>query len=76
MNAILWSGTLDNRYECTVEHTSQYKGQLRIFDNQTDSVLLIEEVGVSYGATFGADMGDVSDWQNRCSEFIDSMASN
>ena len=73
MNAILWSGTLDNRYECTVEHKEQYKGQLRIFDNQTDSILLMEEVGVSYGAAFGADMGDIADWQNRCAEFIDSF---
>lgn len=73
MNAILWSGTLDNRYECTVEHKEQYKGQLRIFDIETNSILLMEEVGISYGATFGADMGDVADWQNRCSEFIDSV---
>ena len=68
---IIWTATLDDRYECNVTRNSHYSGQLKVFDNQEKKYLYDEEVRLSYGATFGPDAVDVVEWQDKVVEIVD-----
>jgi hypothetical protein len=67
---IIWNATLDERYECKVLRNSYYSGQLQVFDNQQKKSLYDEEVRLSFGATFGPDVLDVVEWQNKVMEIV------
>jgi len=70
----IWTGTLDQRYVLTVSSTPQPRyGRLTITDNRDGTVLLDEQVPLSYGAVFGPDIGDVEAWQERATTLIDSL---
>jgi hypothetical protein len=67
-----WNSKLDDRYVCQVQRTTPYNGVLCIFDG--DKLLFEKEVGISYDAPFGADAGDVSEWEDIIINFIDKVA--
>ena len=71
MTETIWENTLDQRYKCTVTRNSQYSGQLKIFDEDLQKVLCDEEVRLSYSATFGPDVDDVRDWEDRIIKIVD-----
>jgi hypothetical protein len=71
MTEIIWENTLDQRYKCTVTRNSQYSGQLKILDEDLNKVLCDEEVRLSYGASFGPDVADVRDWEDRIIQIVD-----
>lgn len=50
---VVWTSTLDGKYEVTVTHTDGYHGVLTI--SEGTEVLHRESVGLSYGAMFGPD---------------------
>ncbi len=68
---VVWTSTLDGKYEVTVTRTSDYHGELTI--SESNQVLHREDVGLSYGAIFGADVADVADWQRIAVEFVDGQ---
>jgi hypothetical protein len=45
---VVWTSTLDGRYEVTVTRTDDYHGELTI--SEGNQVLHRESVGLSYGA--------------------------
>ena len=67
----IWEATLDNIFECRVTRTGERTGQLTVTENVTGQLLLDKEVGLSYGAQFGPDVGDVGYWQELCVEVVD-----
>lgn len=69
----VWESKLDKKFECKVERTSKYQGHLSVIDVETKEVLLDQDVGLSYGAMFGPDMGDVAYWQDLCVEAVDRI---
>ena len=69
---IVWEAKLDEVYDCKVTRIDDYKGNLTVID-MFDRVLLEEEVGLMYGATFGPDVSDVALWENKCVEVIDKL---
>lgn len=69
---LVWRSRLDDRFQVEVQRVSMYHGELVIFDHgDGDKELFREAVGLSYGAAFGPDAGDVDEWQERCAKFID-----
>ena len=73
MTDLIWESTLDGRYKCSVTRNSQYSGQLKIFDEELNKVLLDEEVRLSYGAAFGPDVADVNLWEDRIISIVDNI---
>jgi len=70
----VWKQTVDNgTFTCEVigDPVNGYLGMLSVTVTKTGEVLLDEEVGLSYGAQFGPDVGDVADWQDKCIKVID-----
>jgi len=65
---VVWTSTLDGKYEVTVTRADNYHGELTIAEG--DLVLHREAVGLSYGAIFGPDVADVADWQRIAVEFV------
>jgi hypothetical protein len=70
---IIWSNVLDNRYNCIVVRNSQHFGQLTIYDNQLNRYLLSKEVRLTYGAVFGPDAIDVSEWMGTIERVVDGV---
>ena len=68
---VVWESNLDNRYDCKVTRNSEYSGQLKVLDTETNQDLLDEEVFLSYGAFFGPDAADVSDWRDKIITVVD-----
>jgi hypothetical protein len=68
---VVWTSTLDRRYEVTVTRTDDYHGVLTI--SEGNQVLHRESVGLSYGAIFGPDLADVADWRWIAVEFVDGQ---
>lgn len=70
--SVVWRSQLDDRYLIEVVRTGERTANLRVFDHtNNDAVLLTEDVGLSYGAVFGPDVEDVSDWKDRVLRLID-----
>lgn len=65
----VWSATLDDKYEISVERTEPYQGILTI--SAGDEVLYQEPVGLMYNAQFGPDVEDVHRWKQTAVRFID-----
>ena len=70
---VIWEAELDNVYRCEVIRLEERKGQLTVKNVETNKVLLDQEVGLSYGAMFGPDMGDVAYWQELCVNAVDGV---
>jgi len=68
---LIWENTLDDRYECKVTRNSEYSGQLKVLDTETNQILLDEEVRLSYGAAFGPDSFDIEDWCGKIVKVVD-----
>lgn len=69
----VWESRLDKKYQCSVTRLSERTGMLKVINEDTNTVLLEKEVGLSYGAVFGPDMDDVSTWEETCIEVVDSQ---
>lgn len=72
MSNVVWKTKLDKKYQCEVVRIDGYKGLLTVVDEETDELVLKEEVGLSYGAQFGPDMGDVALWQEKIINAVDN----
>ena len=70
---VVWTSTLDGKYEVTVTRTDDYHAELTI--SEGNQVLHRESVGLSYGAIFGPDVADVADWRRIAVEFVDGHKS-
>jgi hypothetical protein len=68
---VVWTSTLDKRYEVTVTRSDDYLAELTI--SEGNQVLHRESVGLSYGAIFGPDVADVADWRRIAVEFVDGQ---
>jgi len=72
---LVWYATLDGRYQIEVQRTGNRTANLCVFDHQDgDKELACWEVGLSYGAMFGPDVGDVAAWQDKVCEFVDGLS--
>lgn len=64
---------IDERFTVVVAQKGDgYKGDLIITDRKSGTEIAREEVGVSYGAMFGPDIGDMTDWIERSLEIVDA----
>ena len=70
---VVWTSTLDGKYEVTVTRTDDYHAELTI--SEGNQVLHRKSVGLSYGAIFGPDVADVADWRRIAVEFVDGHKS-
>lgn len=68
----VWESRLDQKYHCFVTRVAEGKGVLKIVD-ENNHILYEKEVGLSYGAIFGPDMSDVSDWEKTCINVVDNL---
>lgn len=68
---VVWESNLDNRYDCKVTRNSEYSGQLKVLDTETNQDLLDEEVFLSHGAFFGVDVADIADWRDKIIAVVD-----
>ena len=71
----IWDAVLDELYQCEVVRTQEYRGLLTIKNTQNGHVILEQEIGISYDAQFGPDIGDVAYWQDICVNKIDELGS-
>lgn len=72
---LVWWAKLDDRWQIEVQRTDAYHATLCVFDHDNSDVLAHSEpVGLSYGALFGPDMGDVAHWQDKVMAYVDSVA--
>lgn len=70
---VIWEAKLDDRYDCQVTRINEAHGHLTVTDTTNQAILLSNEVTLSYGAKFGPDVDDVSDWEIRCVKAVDSI---
>lgn len=71
---LVWWSRLDGKYQVEVQRTGSYTAELVVYDHADgDKELMREAVGLSYGARFGPDVSDVSLWQNKSADFVDSL---
>lgn len=71
---IVWASVLDKQYGIEVKRKPEitHGGIFCIFDLDNDNKLLFtEDVVVSFGAPFGADIRDVMLWRVKAAEFVD-----
>lgn len=72
--SIVWTATLDQRYEITVLRTDPYQGKLVIKDMaDSNKELFTKQVGLAYDALFGPDVDDVMTWQELAANYIDGI---
>lgn len=74
MNRQVWSSVLDGRY--TVEVIEQEIGQPRLVirdDANGSKIIHVEETHWDYEPRWGADISDVTRWQERAVAFIDGL---
>lgn len=70
---IIYSNTVDQGvWRVEVERTGGYTARLVITEVATDTIVHTEPVGLMYGAIFGPDIDDVSDWQAKAIDAIDN----
>jgi hypothetical protein len=70
----IWGGTVDGgRFEAHVRPTDEsYVGDFTVVVVETGEKLIDEKVTLSYGAIFGPDIGDVTEWTGRTVEAVDA----
>lgn len=77
---VVWVGELDGAtWEAYVERIAPYRGRLLVMRMSPDgpvpigTVVLDEEVPLTYDALFGPDIADVWDWQTKAVEAVDAL---
>jgi hypothetical protein len=71
---VVWEATVDNdTFAVKVRRIKPYEGVLVIKKIETNELVYVEMVTISYGAPFGPDMGDVEDWKSHATEAIDEF---
>ena len=71
---LVWWARLDDRWQIEVQRLADYQGVLLIFDHANAMTLAYREpVGLSYGAVFGPDVGDVAFWQDQAMAYVDAL---
>ena len=74
VSSIVWAAILDKRYKMEVVRTDGYKANFSIYDGESnDTEIYTEEVGLAFGARFGPDSGDLTQWQNKACEIVDAL---
>lgn len=72
----MWISTLDNRFTLEVVRTEKKNGyiaDLRLFDHHKDDLLIYnEEVWLNYGAIWGVDIDNTTQWYDKIIQFIDN----
>jgi hypothetical protein len=71
---LVLSTVLDVRYAIEVRRLRPYRGELTITEG--DRILFRKEVGLSYDALFGPDIGDVDNWEEEALRFVDGGANS
>ena len=72
---VVWAAILDRRYKLEVvrNDSDPRTGQFTIYDGEAnDAVIYDDYTGLSYGATFGADIIDVAHWQDTAIKLVDT----
>jgi hypothetical protein len=70
---IVWETTLDDHtWGCRVKRTEPYNGVLTVWRVKDGKEILSEPVTMAYDALFGPDVDDMTVWQNRVIEVVDS----
>jgi hypothetical protein len=80
---LVWNAQFDERYLVEVQRpdpkdlsklkTDAYFGYLLLFDHQKEDGLIFSEVvHFAYGALFGPDIDNVSEWQEKIADFVDN----
>ena len=72
MSDVVWTSTLDERYEVKVVRKGEYQGYLTITDTTTGDALGSKDVGLAYAARFGPDVEDIRDWQEWAVGIVDA----
>lgn len=71
----IWEATIDNRFKCSVVRSEDYTGKLIIVDTEDeDKIIHKTDVSLSYGAMFGPDVSDISEWEEICINIVDEFA--
>ena len=71
---LVWWTRLDKRWQIEVQRIDDYNATLCIFDHTNqDALIHSEPEGLSYGALFGPDVGDVAFWQDKAIKIVDTM---
>lgn len=73
---IVWQAKLDEKYGCAVARIAERQGRLVVTNEETKEVLLDKQVPLAYGALFGPDMSDVTEWQELCIAVVDGVSGN
>ena len=73
MSETIWESKLDDIYDCKVIRLGERTGRLIVTNTSNGSVLLEQDVGLSYGAVFGPDSEDVANWHDLCVGAVDSQ---
>lgn len=68
----IWRSKLDERYMCLVERVEPSQGKLTIHD-KSGQLLFLQDVEITDDAKSGADLRDISRWQETCISFIDDQ---
>lgn len=75
---VIWQSVLDGVWDCRVTRIDGSRGLLavtKVRAGLSESPLLVETVPLAYGATFGPDVSDVAEWQDKCAAAVDKAAS-
>lgn len=73
MEDVIWADAVDNgAWKAKVVRTSERAGELTVTESATGRVVHRENVGLSYGAVFGPDIADVTQWQDTVINVIDN----
>ncbi len=74
IGSVAWAAVLDHKYIVEVQEII-HLDMLCIFDD-SGKCLHAEPTNVAYGATFGPDIGDVAQWEERATAIIDSLSAH
>lgn len=73
-NDAVWAGVLDKRYAIEIHHVDPYKGLFIIFDIQNNfKPVYFCFTTISFDATFGPDIADITRWQHDAISIIDKL---
>lgn len=70
---IIWEDVIDNRFKCLVERVGDSLGYLSVVDSKDNNTLLGKDVPLHYGAIFGPDIDDVTNWKALAIRVVDEF---
>lgn len=68
----IWGSVVDGQWKVEAQQTGPGTAVLKIW-NSDDQLVYEKPVTLSYGAIFGPDVDDVTQWQMKALEFIDAQ---